>query len=204
MKSIRIIALFTLALFVFVPKISFALPAGSYVKSCYQCKVRNNKLRCICRQQNQRPRYTVLPSVRQCQFISNENGQLTCKIRRSRPLPYGSYRKSCVGCFYNGKRLSCRCRARSGDYWRRSSINNVRQCRQDIRNVNGSLRCRRDYQRPLPAGSYQRSCVSCRVTRRRLSCQCRTANQRYQQTTLRRPYRCLTIENLDGELSCVR
>lgn len=204
MKLFRTLALITLALFIIIPKVSFALPEGSYLKSCYQCKVRNNKLRCICRQRNQRSRYSVLPAVRQCRYISNENGQLTCQDRRSFDLPFGSYRQSCVGCFYDGKRLSCRCRTRSGTFWRRTAINNTNRCRGEIRNINGSLRCPRRRHRALPAGSYQRSCIQCRANDRSLSCLCRRTNQEYQETTLRRPYRCLSIENNDGELSCLR
>lgn len=57
--------------------------------------------------------------------------------------PRGSYRSSCGDIHVDGSELEARCRDRDGD-WRRTSLDNFRDCRGDIFNDNGRLRCRHD------------------------------------------------------------
>lgn len=206
MKSLKLALLLLCCSFFYLsPQTSFALPDGSYKASCYNCSVYKNRLRCVCRSRDQRTRFTSLGDFRSCGWIENQDGRLTCRDSvDDRDIPFGSYRKTCVACRYDGKDLRCKCRTRNGLYWQRSILANVDRCRGDISNQNGDLQCSRRGDYTLPAGSYQNTCQSCRNDGNRLTCACRTRDGDYRQTMLRRAYRCRGIENIDGQLVCRR
>ena len=56
--------------------------------------------------------------------------------------PRGSYRETCRDIRVDGDDLQARCRERDGD-WRRSELENYSECRGDIFNDDGRLKCRR-------------------------------------------------------------
>jgi hypothetical protein len=56
--------------------------------------------------------------------------------------PRGSYRATCTDIRIDGDELEARCRERDGD-WRRTDLAGFRDCRGDIVNDDGNLRCRR-------------------------------------------------------------
>ena len=55
--------------------------------------------------------------------------------------PRGSYRSTCGDVHVDGGSLEAKCRDREGD-WRRTDLENFRECRGDIYNDDGHLRCR--------------------------------------------------------------
>ena len=62
----------------------FDLPVGNYQQSCWGCTYNYRQLNCTCNDRNGRPHQTNLGVVRNCQFIQNINGQLTCTQLRHR------------------------------------------------------------------------------------------------------------------------
>lgn len=204
MKSLKLLVLLGMAALFYLPHVSHALPAGSYLASCAHCKVRHNKLKCICSKRNMRPQVSVLAHVDRCRSVENNNGRLVCNEHKRYPLPFGSYQKTCINCHFNGYKLSCLCQNNHGHFDKRTSLPKVSKCRQGIENINGKLRCKRYRTRALPPGSYRKTCYSCRYHGKRLACQCERRDKRLVSTVLRRPYRCLTIKNINGQLACIR
>lgn len=120
---------------------------GSYWKTCHRCYLNNhNTLVCRCLDRRGFPRTTTLHHARACNSIKNINGDLTCIQSRHRhhgdlkPLPRGSYLKTCHACTHVGNVLSCVCNDRNG-FARNTVLTDPRQCR-GIRNINGRLICR--------------------------------------------------------------
>lgn len=72
--------------------------------------------------------------------IANIDGRLTCGTQPGGWLPSGSYLQTCYDCrMFGNSRLECACKDMQGNF--RSTSLDVRNCRSDIANINGELRC---------------------------------------------------------------
>jgi hypothetical protein len=56
-------------------------------------------------------------------------------------VPYGSYSQTCQNIHVSGNSLQASCQKRNGK-WKNTSLGNYHQCRGEIQNDNGKLRCR--------------------------------------------------------------
>jgi hypothetical protein len=119
-------------------------------------------------------------------------------------LPKGNYIESCQRCVFdkNNKQLSCLCKD-VNNYWvhSKSIINNT--CKY-ITNDNGFLTCYA--QGAKPTGSYGQTCSQCHwdSSSRLLQCDCNYTVQRQNRSELKVPKNCISVENLDGYLSCTK
>ncbi len=133
-----------------------------------------------------------------------------------RGAPAGSYKDTCRNVHMDGDNLVAECRTRDGD-WHRTSLDNYRQCRGDISNDDGRLRCQRgDEGRGgrgdegqggglEPRGSYQQTCRNVRVDHGDLTAECRTRDGDWNRTSLDNFGRCDgDIANDNGRLLCQR
>lgn len=60
-------------------KSALVLPQGSYSETCTGCLLNyNNVLSCACADRQGIPHTTILPDVRSCAIIENNNGSLVC------------------------------------------------------------------------------------------------------------------------------
>jgi len=229
MRKILHLLIFTLMLFV-VSSQSFArsAPAGSYQHSCRHIKIKRHRvvyynLYATCRTRDGRWVRSKLKKYRRCnQDIANINGYLRCVPRRHahrphRPLPpvhrdghppYGSYKRSCRNIHAHRYTLTATCRTRRG-YWNRTRLANYRNCRRDIKNINGHLHCgwrsTRRYTGYVPRGSYQYSCRNAYVNNHNLIATCRTRSGHWNRTRLLDYRRCRqNITNINGRLYCGR
>lgn len=119
-------------------------------------------------------------------------------------VPGGSYQQSCRDIRMTGPTLTASCRDSRGR-WNYSSIR-VDQCRGDIQNVGGQLRCGSSggpgWGGGLPAGSYQQSCRDARVTGNTLSANCRDNRGRWSFSSIRFNDCRGGIRNDNGRLVC--
>lgn len=63
---------------------SFALPSGSYLKTCKRCYKQDGMLYCKCQKRNGRFRHASLNKPGRCRKVINDNGHLVCKHRHRR------------------------------------------------------------------------------------------------------------------------
>ncbi len=118
------------------------LPAGSYEQTCRGCNFNGYRLSCQCQARDGIQRlHSTLMNVHTCRpgTIRNRNGDLRCRRRSSRSLPFGSYQQSCTNCYSDGNNLACLCRRRNNK-WRFTLLSGVSQCWR-VRNRNGRLHC---------------------------------------------------------------
>jgi hypothetical protein len=114
-------------------------------------------------------------------------------------LPQGNYIDTCKHCRIDDGTLSCKCQNANQQYAHRSYVDNAKAC-TTIENINGYLTCTGGYQ---PRGNYDATCKRCRVDNGTLSCKCQNANQKYtQRSYLNNANACISIENIDGALTC--
>jgi hypothetical protein len=206
MKALRLISCIFLFFFA---QIVFALPPGSYLDSCQNCTQVFNSLTCSCRNNQQFPVMSTLWNFNRCDYITNEDGQLTCHHSRGNPLPPGSYQQSCHYCHtdYSGN-LICMCPTYYGSM-QRTTLYNAYQCSEngnDILNQNGRLICTSaNHYNPnyLPPGRYLNMCSNCYVNGNDLTCNC--AGQYGvppQTTTLQNGAFCHNVQVVNGQLIC--
>jgi hypothetical protein len=117
---------------------SHGLPAGNYKASCHRCSWNvRNVLRCTCQTANGFYRRTAIKVGRRCDYIQNENGNLTCTSRARHPY----HRRSgkvvlSAGPIYNQGQANHRCphvcrgyRRWDGQWWTvRGGGNSVCEC----------------------------------------------------------------------------
>jgi len=120
-------------------------PFGSYLLSCKNPRVQGliggsgANLVANCRTNDGRYVMSMLPV--DCDGdIANINGQLRCMaLTPSNKPPFGSYQLSCNGIYMTGPILHASCLNRNGRAW--DTTLNVLNCKGDIANQNGALRC---------------------------------------------------------------
>lgn len=195
-KKVDFICVFISFLFLIYSGLVFALPTGSYLKTCYSCNVTFNQLSCICKDKQQFPTPTSLSNIDSCPYIQNSNGQLRC-------LPPGSYFSSCHSCRMVGNYLTCNCQS-TNQIEIPSSLANAMYC-NNIINQDGRLVCSGGYRHhiyTLPPGNYSETCAHCHYNGQRLSCRCQKSNGSWRHTSLNQANTCQHIQNIDGTLQC--
>lgn len=204
-------------------------PQGSYGDTCRNAHIDGDTLVAECRTSGGDWRRTSLDNYRQCRGdIANNDGGLRCQRGdegrggrgnedRGDGGPQGSYRDSCRNIHIDGNDLVAECRTRDGD-WRRTSLDNYRECRGDISNDDGRLRCQRaDEDRGgrgsddrggygggyEPPGSYAQTCRNIRAEHGDLEADCRTRYGEWRHSSLDNFRDCRgDIANDNGRLVC--
>lgn len=203
-----------------------SIPPGSYQQSCTGITADWRTLTANCRNRNGGWNYTTLDEYRRCNSdIANDNGNLRCSDDDQRGeddrrggedagdgrdhddwAPHGSYEQSCRNVDVDGQSLTAECQDRRAR-WRYTELDDFRDCRGDIANVDGMLRCvdrdqGEDDYGDLPRGSWRSSCRNYRVYGSVLYAECRTRYGRFTQSSIdvRRCRRDIT--NVDGRLVC--
>lgn len=113
--------------------------------------------------------------------------------------PSGSYSRTCSQATMIGSVLTAKCKDQNGVQIHTRLY--VRDCTDDITNVQGELVCER---RRLPSGSYDRTCSACTTRGSSLQCSCRDTKQESIKTALDLASCAWTgnITNKDGHLQC--
>jgi hypothetical protein len=128
----------------------------------------------------------------------------------AQPVPSGSYRATCqdiqVDRSRDGPVLSAVCQKANGE--RRESSIRLRDCRSEIYNDNGRLKCdgreanaERWWRNELPRGSWQQSCRDARVDGNTLRAVCDNGRGQWRATSMD-VRRCRDVVNDRGRLSC--
>jgi hypothetical protein len=124
------------------------LPYGTYRQTCQKIRLDGNMLKARCQKTDGGWRNTSL-DYQGCQGqVINDNGDLRCGQGGYRGggqygyggLPPGSYRRSCQNMRMEGNNLIGYCLKNDGG-WRNTSLKNVNQCKTQIVNEDGNLRC---------------------------------------------------------------
>ncbi len=119
------------------------LPAGSYNKTCWCCRMVGSSMGCYCKPMQGKEKWTTLNNANDCVNqggdISNCDGTLRCTGVN---LPnVGSYQKSCWCCRMEGDTLGCYCKPKRGkEKW--TTLGNATSYSTDIWNDNGTLKGR--------------------------------------------------------------
>jgi CVNH domain len=128
-------------------------PGGSYQQTCRDIRVSGDDLVARCQTRSGGWRNTTLDRFNRCRGdITNDDGNLRCATASNAPYdgrpgyaqraPGGSYEQSCTDIRVSGDDLHARCKTRGGSY-RETSLDKFRQCRDEISNDDGRLRCNR-------------------------------------------------------------
>jgi CVNH domain len=128
------------------------LPNGSYRQTCQDIRLDGNMLKARCQKVDGGWRNTSL-DYRGCGGqVINDNGYLRCGpggyYGGGRPpyaggaLPPGSYKRTCQNMRMEDNKLIGYCLKADGG-WRNTSLNNVNQCKTQIVNDDGNLRCQK-------------------------------------------------------------
>lgn len=124
-------------------------------------------------------------------------------------VPGGSYQQTCRDARVNGPTLTASCQDSRGR-WNYSSIR-YDQCRGDIQNNNGRLRCNTNggpggggpgWGGNVPNGTYQQSCRDPRVSGNMLSASCRDNRGQWNYSSIRYRDCRYDIRNDNGRLAC--
>lgn len=122
------------------------LPYGSYQQTCRNIRDNGHRLDATCQKRNGDWRNTSL-DYRNCRgAIINDNGHLRCtnndryRDRWHGGIPPGSYQQTCRRISVHGNWLEATCQKRNGA-WRDTTLRNFDDCRGEIENDNGHLRC---------------------------------------------------------------
>jgi hypothetical protein len=211
-----------------------SIPDGSYSQTCQNVRVRGNDLEATCKTVNGDWRNTRLRNFDRCGGdISNENGQLSCTGsgygyggRRDDDDDYdggygggypinGSYTQTCRDVRSHGDTLEAVCQSRDGD-WHRTTLNDYQDCRGQIVNDGGNLRCANSnydnvggwqggYRGGLPGGSYTQTCQNIRASGDDLNATCQKRNGGWRNTSLDGYQSCRSdITNDNGHLRCAK
>lgn len=132
-------------------------------------------------------------------------------FQREGGIPRGDYQLTCRDITSNGYTVQARCQKRNGD-WRSTSLD-YRNCRSQIINDDGHLRCTSGgggypgggWQGGLPRGDYQLTCRDSRVNGYQLNATCQKRDGSWRNTSLNNFNQCRSkIVNDDGHLKCER
>ena len=134
------------------------LPYGSYRQTCQNIRLDGNMLKAHCQKTDGGWRNTSL-DYRGCGGqVINDNGYLRCGQGGSYGggrapgvgggqygyggLPPGNYKRTCQNMRMEGNNLIGYCLKADGG-WRNTSLKNVNQCKTEIVNDDGNLRCQK-------------------------------------------------------------
>ncbi len=205
------------------------VPSGSYQQTCRNIDVRNDVLVANCQDMDGKWEATQLRDYRGCGGdIMNDNGALRCRNDSNGPaagyqgnyqggVPTGSYTQTCQEIRVHGDDLEARCQTTDGN-WHKTKLDKFQDCRGDVANENGSLRCAaapsgyagypggyRGAHAGGPAGStYTQTCKDIKSHGDRLEARCKSVNGDWRNTSLDDYRKCHgQIINDDGNLRCV-
>lgn len=124
--------------------------------------------------------------------------------------PWGDYQQTCRDIRYNGNVLTANCQKRDGG-WRSSSLD-YRNCRGQVINDDGHLRCGQSGSFPggnagvggLPRGDYKLTCNNMRMEGNQLVANCEKRDGGWRTSKVDNAYQCRNIVNDDGRLVCSR
>jgi len=209
------------------------IPGGSYSQTCQDVRIRGNDLEARCQTVNGDWRTTRLSRFDRCGGdITNDDGYLRCT---GSGYGYGrgrgddddydrgyaggyqgnnSYTQTCRDVRREGDTLEAVCQSRDGD-WHRTTLNDYRDCRGQIVNDGGNLRCANNnydnvggwqggYRNGIPGGSYAQTCQNIRVSGDDLTATCQKSRGGWRDTKLDGYQSCRDITNDDGRLRCAR
>ncbi len=116
---------------------SQGLPPGDYQRTCRDIRSDNYRLDASCQRNDGSWNNTWL-DYRSCGgSIVNDDGNLRC----AGGVPSGTYQQTCRDIRTDGNRLEATCQQKDGG-WRNTSLTNYSDCRGQIENDDGNLRCR--------------------------------------------------------------
>ncbi|HSK44805.1 MAG TPA: CVNH domain-containing protein [Candidatus Binatia bacterium] len=208
------------------------IPGGSYTQTCQDVRIRGNDLEARCQSTDGGWRTTRLSSFDRCGGdIANANGNLRCTGsgygyggRRDDDDDRGyvgghqgnnSYTQTCRDVRRRGDTLEAVCQSRDGD-WHQTTLNDYRDCRGQIVNDGGNLRCDNSnysnvggwhggYRGGIPRGSYAQTCQNVRASGDDLMASCQRGNGGWRDTKLDDYQGCRSdIVNDNGRLRCGR
>ncbi len=88
MKKISaLIGVLALLLWMTQPLLANTLPAGNFLETCINCKIKNTWLRCKCQTRASNWIRTTLNIPPYCSYIQNYDGRLTCTAYNNNPRP---------------------------------------------------------------------------------------------------------------------
>lgn len=209
------------------------IPGGSYSQTCQDVRIRGNDLEATCQTTGGSWRTTRLSGFDRCGGdIANDDGRLRCT---GSGYGYGgrrddddydrgyvggyqgdnSYTQTCRDVRRHGDTLEAVCQSRDGD-WHQTTLNDYRDCRGQIVNDGGNLRCDNSnynnvgdrqggYRGNIPGGSYAQTCQNIRVSGDDLTASCQKSNGGWRNTKLDEYQSCRAdIINDNGRLRCRR
>ena len=209
------------------------IPGGSYSQTCQDVRIRGNDLEARCQTTNGDWRTTRLNRFDRCgDDIANDNGYLRCTgsgygyggrrddgdYNRGYVGGYqgnSSYMQTCRDVRRRGDTLEAVCQSRDGD-WHQTTLNDYRDCRGQIVNDGGNLRCANNdydnvsgwqggYRGGIPGGSYTQTCQNVRVNGDDLVASCQRTDGGWRDTRLDGYQYCRNdITNDNGRLRCGR
>lgn len=207
------------------------VPGGSYTQTCQDVRIRGNDLEARCQSVDGGWRTTRLNGFDRCGGdIANDNGYLRCTgsgygyggrrdddYDRGYVGGYGnnSYTQTCRDVRRRGDTLEAVCQSRDGD-WHRTTLNDYQDCRGQIVNDGGNLRCANNnydnvsgwpggYRGGIPGGSYAQTCQNVRVSGDDLVASCQKTDGGWRNTKLDGYQSCrYDITNENGRLRCGR
>jgi hypothetical protein len=183
-----------------LPSLAYSQPAGSYLQSCKNSRIRDDTLYSSCRDKHRQYHDTSLAQVSQCVGdISNDNGALRCPSYG--PIPGGTYQKTCRNSRVQDDILFSSCLDTHGRY-HETSLAQVSRCeRSSILNDSGVLHCSTS---TIPRGTYSNSCSRVHVENETLFGECRKIGGGTRSASLQDVKSCIgaDISNVDGYLSC--
>lgn len=115
-----------------------APPPGPYNESCQNIQMKGATLHAKCQTADGKWADTKLENAGKCaDGVINLNGILSCQAGL---LPPGSYVQTCTNVRLDGTTLRASCK-NSKDQSVAAELKNANQCRGDITNQNGALKC---------------------------------------------------------------
>lgn len=123
-------------------------PIGTpYTQTCKDIRSQGDKLEARCKNANGKWENASLDDYRKCHGqIMNQDGALRCVAAPvgvpgvATNAPGGTYTASCANVLVKGDDLEADCQTRGGDS-RHAKLDNFQQCRSEIINDDGHLRC---------------------------------------------------------------
>jgi CVNH domain-containing protein len=115
-----------------------APPPGPYTESCRDIQMQGTTLSATCQEASGKWVHTKMKNAAKCaDGLVNTNAVLSC---RTGLLPPGSYVESCDNVRLDGATLKAACRNEKGKSVA-TELKNANQCRGDIANQDGALKC---------------------------------------------------------------
>jgi len=123
---------------------SQGLPAGDYQQTCRDIRSNGNRIDASCQRSDGSWANTWIDTS-SCGggSIVNDNGSLRCASGSTAQggVPSGTYQQSCRDIRGDGNTLSASCQKKDGS-WNNTSLSHYNDCRGQIENDDGNLRCR--------------------------------------------------------------